>query len=168
MTFTITKIDELITCDKQITDQPTRDFKEEFRHRRKDFGLQAVNDRTLSFSVFMRQSMEFHEDFSLGLVYRSEDGKRMTLIRYNGQHDQSNDPYDLAKPHFQYHIHKATPENLNNGHYDKHPAVVTCLYASFEEATKEFFTAIRVRQQDIAKHFPGMDQLPLFRNLGNP
>ena len=47
----------------------------------------------------MRQSLEFAEDFSLGLVYLSEDGKRMTMIRYNGQHDQSNDPYDLAKPH---------------------------------------------------------------------
>jgi hypothetical protein len=72
----------------------------------------------------------------------------------------------LAKPHFQYHIHKATPENLNNGRYSKHPAIATRLYASFTEATQEFLTAIGLRTQDIAKHFPGMDSLPLFRDRG--
>lgn len=168
MTFTILTINELIECDKQITDAPTRDFKDEYRHRRKDFRLQAVNDPRMLFSVFMRQSVEFAEDFSLGLVYLSEDGKRMTMIRFNGQHDQTNDPYDLAKPHFQYHIHKATPENLNNGRYDKHPATITRLYASFVEATQEFLAAIGVRSQDIARHFPGMDSLPLFRDQGEP
>ncbi|MFO1026005.1 MAG: hypothetical protein U1E70_12515 [Acetobacteraceae bacterium] len=167
MTFTILRIDELIACDKQITDAPTRDFKDEFRHRRKDFRLQGIIDPKLLFAVFMRQSLEFAEDFSLGLVYLSEDGKRMTLIRYNGQHDQSNDPYDLAKPHFQYHIHKATPENLNNGRYTKHPAATTGLYASFTEATQEFLATIGLRAEDIAKHFPGMDSLPLFRNRGD-
>ena len=129
MTFTTSGIDELIGCEKQITDPPTREFKEELRHRRRDFRLQAVDDSALSFSVFIRQSLEFAEDFSLGLVYLSEDGKRMTLVRYNGQRDQSNNPYDLAKPHFQYHVHKATPENLNNGRYDKHPAMITRQYA---------------------------------------
>lgn len=168
MTFTILRINELIECDKRITDAPTREFKEEFRHRRKDFRLQAVKNTNLLFSVFMRQSLEFAEDFSLGLVYLSEDGKRFTMIRYNGQHDQSNNPYDLAKPHFQYHIHKATPENLNNGLYDKHPAAATPLYASFVEATQRFLTAIGVRSQDIAKHFPGTDSLPLFRDWRKP
>lgn len=168
MTFTILRINELIECEKQITDAPTRDFKDEYRHRRKDFRLQAVSDPRLLFGVFMRQSAEFAEDFSLGLVYLSEDGKRMTMIRYNGQHDQTNDPYDFAKPHFQYHIHKATPENLNNGRYDKHPAAITRLYASFAEATQEFLSGIGVRPQDIAKHFPGMDSLPLFRDREEP
>ena len=168
MTFTPLRIDELIGCGKYITDAPTRDFREEYRHRRKDFRLQAVNDPNLLFGVFMRQSLEFSEDFSLGLVYLSEDGKRMTMVRYNGQHDQSNDPYDLAKSHFQYHIHRATPENLNNGRYNKHPATVTRLYASFTEATREFLTAIGLRASDITKHFPGMDLLPLFRGQGEP
>jgi hypothetical protein len=166
MTFTLLRINELIECDKEITDAPTRDYEDEYRHRRKDFRLRAIDDPKLLFSVFMRQSLEFDEDFSLGLVYLSPDGKRMTLVRYNGQHDQSNDPYDLVKPHFQYHVHKATPENLNNGRYDKHPASATRLYASFAEATREFLAAIGVRAQDIAKYFPGMDSLPLFRGRG--
>jgi hypothetical protein len=135
MIFTALIIDELIACEKLITEAPTREFKEENRHRRKDMRLQDCQDAKQQFSVFIRQSFEFDEDFSLGLVYLSVDGKRMTMIRYNGQHDQSNDPYDQAKTHFQYHIHKATPENLNNGCYDKHPASATGNYASFAEAT---------------------------------
>lgn len=166
--FTAASIDELIACEKRVTDPPTREFKEEYRHRRKDFRLEAVGDLPRPFVAFMRQSLEFAEDFSLGLVYLSEEGKRMTLLRCNGQHDQSNDPYDLAKPHFQYHIHRATPDNLNNGRYGKHPAAVTRLYASFPEATQSFLAMIGLRAADIARYFPGMDPLPLFREPGEP
>ena len=129
-------------------------------------GLHDINDTKRVFSVFIRQSQEFAEDFSLGLVYLSPDAKRMTLIRYNGQHDQSNDPYDAAKTHFQYHIHKATADNLNNGRHDKHPASATRDYASFAEATTAFLSAIGLRTEDIETHFPSVDTLPLFRSLG--
>jgi hypothetical protein len=166
MIFTPLSIDELISCEKQIVEAPAREFKEENRHRRKDMRLQDMGVERRMFGVFIRQSQEFAEDFSLGLVYLSQDGKRMTMIRYNGQHDQSNDPYDLAKTHFQYHIHKATAENLNNDRYAQHPASATRDYASFEEATTEFLQAIGLRADDISTHFPGMGSLPLFRNRG--
>ncbi len=166
MIFTPLSIDELISCEKQIIEAPSRDFKEENRHRRRDMRLQDMGVGKRMFSVFIRPSLEFAEDFSLGLVYLSQDGKRMTMIRYNGQHDQSNDPYDLEKKHFQYHIHRATAENLNNGRYAKHPASVTRDYASFEEATTEFLQVIGLRTGDISTHFPGMDSLPLFRTRG--
>ena len=83
----------------------------------------------------------------------------MVIIRYNGQHDQSNDTYDQTKTHFQYHIHKATAENLNNGRYDKHPANATGDYASFEEALTAFLPAIGLRAEDISAHFPGVGVL---------
>jgi hypothetical protein len=166
MSYTASIIDELVACQKQIVEPPAREFKEENRHRRKDMRLQSVENPERLFGVFIRQSTEFAEDFSLGLVYLSHEGRRMTMIRYNGQHDQSNDPFDQAKTHFQYHIHKATPDNLNNGRYDKHPAASTGEYASFEEATIAFLAAIGLRSEDIATHFPGMEFLPLFRNLG--
>jgi hypothetical protein len=166
MMFTTLIIDELVSCQKHIVEAPAREFKEENRHRRKDMRLQDLNDPKRIFSVFIRQSLEFDEDFSLGLVYLSPDGKRMTLIRYNGQHDQSNDPYDQAKTHFQYHIHKATAENLNNGRYDKHPAIAAHDYASFADATGVFLATIGVRLRDIETHFSSMVQLPLFRTQG--
>ena len=164
MSFTDDIIRGLIICPKRLSDPPARDFKEENRHRRKDMRLQSADDPARNFDVFIRQSLEFDEDFSLGLVYLSPEGKRMTLTRFNGQHDQSNDPLDLQKMHFQYHVRTATAANLNDGRYDKHPAASATRYASFQEATVEFLAAIRLDQEDIAKHFPGCEDLPLFRD----
>jgi hypothetical protein len=95
MSHTNESIRDLITCMKRVADPPAREFKEENRHRRKDMRLQSANGEQRIFDVFIRQSLEFAEDFSLGLVYLSPEGKRMTLVRFNGQHDQSNDPLDL-------------------------------------------------------------------------
>jgi hypothetical protein len=169
MSFTEALIDELVGCQKAILDPPAREFKEENRHRRKDMRLYEIADVKRVFTVFIRQSVEFAEDFSLGLIYLSPEAKRMTLLRYNGQHEQTNDPYDRAKTHFQYHIHKATPENLNNGRYAQHPALTTGDYASFEEATAAFLAAINLRIEEVGVHFPGIETLPLFHNPGrNP
>jgi hypothetical protein len=166
MTFTAELIEELISCPKRIVEAPTRDFREENRHRRKDMRVQSTDTAGHGFSVFIRQSLEFAEDFSLGLVYLSPEGKHVTLVRFNGQHHQSNDPLDLMKPHFHYHIHRATPTNLNAGRFSNHPAAPTPLYASFEEATAAFLASIELDDQDIATHFPGFEELPLFRGLG--
>lgn len=162
MSYTDDNIQDLIACPKRVTDPPAREFKSENRHRRKDMRLQSTNGQSHNFEVFIRQSLEFAEDFSLGLVYMSPEGKRMTLVRFNGQHGQSNDPLDLAKTHFQYHIHTATAANLNDGRYEKHPAALA-RYASFEEATIDFLATIRLDQDEVARHFPGCEYLPLFR-----
>jgi hypothetical protein len=162
MNFTNDVIEQLITCSKTMIDPPSKEFKEENRHRRKDMRLQDVDNKVNQFSVFMRQSLEFDEDFSIGLVYFSSEGKRITLIRYNGQHEQSNDPFSLQNPHYQYHIHQATPENLNNGRYEKHPAFITPDYASFQEAIAQFLTKIRLIE--IETYFPDIEVLSLFRN----
>lgn len=161
--FTAELIADLVSCAKRVMVAPAKEFKEENRHRRKDMGLQPVDGRQGSFEVFIRQSLEFAEDFSLGLVFVSPEGKRMTLVRFNGQHDQTTDILTLENLHFQYHIHQATPENLNNGRFEKHSASVKADYASFEEATASFLHHIGVIEQDIALHFPGSDELPLFR-----
>lgn len=166
MSYTDDSIRNLITCAKRVTEPPAREFKEENRHRRKDMRLQSTDGEHRTFDVFIRQSLEFAEDFSLGLMYLSPEGKRMTLVRFNGQHDQSNNPLDLQKTHFQYHIHTATADNLNDGRYDKHPAEPATRYASFEEATIEFLATVQLAQEDIAKHFPGCEDLPLFRDQG--
>ncbi len=78
MSFSLDLIDELIACSKRVVEPPSKEFKEENRHRRKDMRLQAIDDELYQFVVFIRQSQEFPEDFSLGLVYLSREGKRMT------------------------------------------------------------------------------------------
>jgi hypothetical protein len=167
MIFTEASIEELISCPKRIKDPPSKSFREENRHRRKDMCLESLRDPGETFDVFIRQSLEFPEDFSVGLIYRMPDGKRLTLVRYNGQHDQANDPLDLAKPHFQYHIHTATAENLNNEQHHKHPAEITPHYASFEEAIGMFLTRISLEVAEATEHFPHLQQLSFFQTQGD-
>ena len=160
--FTEDGIKRLIGCTKTIQEAPKRDMKEENRHRRND--MVVVSNDGDEFDVFIRQSLDFTEDFSVGLVYRSKDGKRITLLRYNGQHEQSDRPFS-DNPHFSYHVHRATADNLNNGRFEKHPASITETYGSFDEAIGEFMKAACIN--DWQKHFPSAVELPLFQNGGD-
>jgi hypothetical protein len=157
--YTEDDINYLIDCAKTIKEVPKRDMKEENRHRRND--MVVINSEGDEFDVFIRQSLDFDEDFSVGLVYRSKDGKRITLVRYNGQHEQSDKPFS-DNPHFSYHIHRATADNLNTGRFEKHPASITETYGSFDEAIGEFMKAARIN--DWQKYFPDAVSLSLFQN----
>lgn len=157
-TYTDDDIARLIACQKAIKDAPRREMKEENRHRRND--MTVVSSSNEAFDVFIRQSMEFSEDFSVGLVYCAPDGKRVTLVRFNGQHEQTSAPFS-DNPHFNYHIHRATPENLNNGRHEKHPASITDTYASLDEAIAEFMATTKI--EGWQKHFPNSVQLSLIQ-----
>ena len=89
-----------------------REFKGENRHHLKDIRVQSTDGNEQFFDVFIRQSLEFSENLSLGLMYLSPEGKRVTLVRFSGQHEQSSDPLDQQRTHFQYHTHIATEVNL--------------------------------------------------------
>lgn len=157
--YTEDDIMRLIGCAKTIKEAPKREMKEENRHRRND--MVVVSSEGGEFDVFIRQSLDFAEDFSVGLVYRTDDGKRITLVRYNGQHEQSDKPF-TDNPHFSYHVHRATADNLNNGRFEKHPATITETYASFDEAIGEFMTGTSIK--DWQKHFPNAVEMPLFQD----
>ena len=160
--YTNDDIARLIGSPRTIKEAPRREMKEENRHRRND--LVVASGDGAEFDVFIRQSVDFGEDFSLGLVYRAPDGKRVTLVRFNGQHEQSSQLFG-SHPHFSYHIHKATAENLNAGRLEKHPAAVTDNYASFEEAIGEFLVAMNI--QGWERYFPqAAPPMPLFRQNG--
>jgi hypothetical protein len=165
MSFTADTIASLIVCKKVVTNAPAREFKEENRHRRKDMELKGPAGE--QFAVFIRQSLEFVEDFSIGLLYH-QDGKRILLVRYNGQHDQTSDPLKVSDLHFQYHVHRATPENLNNGRFEKHSATEEATYASFDEALIAFLDDTNVNEDDIARHFPQHIAMPLFQTREGP
>jgi hypothetical protein len=134
MIYTAESIAGLVRCAKTLRRRSARDFKEQNRHRSKNMELVSAADPERRFSVFFRQSLEFPEDFSCGLDFDGPDGKRVTLVRYNGQHEQSDNPLHRDNPHFRYHINRATPENLNQGRLEKHPATIQSSYASFEQA----------------------------------
>jgi len=159
--YTDNGISELVGCPKTIKEAPRRDMKEENRHRRND--LVVISDDGVEFDVFIRQSLDFAEDFSIGLVCHAPDGKRITLVRYNGQHEQSPELFG-SHPHFSYHIHQATGDNLAAGRFEKHPGEVTDRYASLDEAIAEFMTTTNI--QGWGRHFPQSVPMPLFRQNG--
>jgi hypothetical protein len=67
---------------------------------------------------------------------------------------------DSKNLHFCYHIHKATPERLNEGLYLKHPALMEGPYASFFGAISSFMKETNVA--NYIDYFPYIKQADLF------
>ena len=157
--YTQQEIDDLIRCPKVVTEAPRPSFKDEYRHRSNGFRV-ATSDGEHRFRVFLRQSLEFVEDFSIGLLYEPKDGRSFLLVRFNGQHDIAIEGDDV-RTHFTYHVHLAEAGRVNNGFYDSLPARTTGDYASFNEALEAFF--LRTGIPEPEKYFPDRVSLPLFR-----
>jgi hypothetical protein len=84
------------------------------------------------FSVFMRRSEDFPENFSIGLVYAPKDGSgEITLLRCNGQHGVFNGNFAPNHPHWGYHIHQASEAAIASGLKSEKHAERTEAYASF-------------------------------------
>lgn len=91
----------------------------ENRSLRNAVTLISTNEK-YTFKLFLRQSLEFSEDFSVGLIWTNAVkhigiGKDIILIRYQGPHD-SGKPFgeDL---HNEYHVHEISPEDIKNRRY---------------------------------------------------
>ena len=67
-TFTDDELAGLIACSKQVVDPPRREMRVDGRMKRNDMTLKSADDKH-SFRVFIRQSEEFPENFSFGLIY---------------------------------------------------------------------------------------------------
>lgn len=156
------QIQHLLDVPKKITKRtPAKGYNEENNHKRCDLELETTTDSEVRFSVFIRQNSKFIEDFSIGLLYRTNDRTMgtITLVRYNGAHGEfSRHPdghYD------QPHIHRITEQELASG--SKRPQVkhreITDKYISFEQALRAFFVDVGVT--DYVDYFPEVLQLRL-------
>lgn len=152
-------INKLITEEKTVTEPPKKDFRIENQHFRNDFHLTSV-DGTRRYSVFMRQHITFKENFSIGLVYYSEEGTSYNLFRCNGNHGEV--VVDILNPahHQNYHTHKITAELLENNINDPKHIESTNEYASYEQAMKYFCKYINIKDTD--KYFPNINQIDMF------
>jgi len=84
--FTDEEIQKLIEMPKRITVRPQRQMQLTYKHYRNNMKLEST-DGQFNFSVFMRRSEDFHENFSIGLVYHQKDDPReIHLLRCNGPH----------------------------------------------------------------------------------
>jgi hypothetical protein len=103
------KIDELIKCPKIIIEAYPKngmlpDKKSSFVMR-KNLKLQST-DKQYFFEVFIRHNIMLIEQFSIGLLFKTDDraAGKIALIRYNGQHGQSD--WSSGNHYSAFHTHR--------------------------------------------------------------
>ena len=151
------RIQDLVSCSKTITKkEPARGYREDGRHLRCDLELASTEDNDTTFTVFIRQSTEFIENFSIGLRYSTNDLILgiVTLIRYNGPHGEASRDTDghYAKPH----IHRITASELQSGsgQPQERDREITDRYSTFEQGLLAFFRDIDIT--NFEDYFPGL------------
>lgn len=162
------QIEELIRCPKEVVEaHPKNGMLEDRRSafiKRRNLKLEAVNDDS-EFEIFIRQNTVFIEQFSIGLLYKTNDKimGRLLLMRYNGEHGQS----DWSKDgHYQaFHIHKITEKLLKDGVFEPKEIEITRDFQSFDEAVNKFIQAVNIK--NYKTYFPHAEkQLFLFESEG--
>jgi hypothetical protein len=157
--FTQSEIDRLISCPKSIDSAPSKSLVDDGAYRRNGAGLVATDGTQGAFSMYIRQNVAFEENFSVGLVYSSNDGRGdITLLRCNGKHGAFNAQYDPNNWHTHNHIHKASESDLDAGFRPEKHATLTTAFASLEEAVQYFLKTVNLNAKDAAKHFPDEKQ----------
>lgn len=163
-------INELITCPKKAIKAERKRMVTVNRSFRNRISICSV-DGEYTFDLFLRQSTEFLEDFSVGLIWTnaaqySDITKDIILIRLQG-------PHDSGKPlgedlHHDYHIHQVSADDIaqrrylrpsNKGFSDK--------FNSFSSALYEIIRYCSIMDLDKCIDYspfvtPPSDQLSLF------
>lgn len=154
--MTSDEIEELIKTKKKIVSEPQKSFKVEGVNRRNGFKVQSVGGNH-EFSVFIRQHAIFEENFSVGLIYHSVEGKKVMLIRMNGPHGATtNNPLN-NNAHYGYHIHQISPNEIEADNLiDPKFSEFTTLYDSLDSAIVYFIKYTNI--VDCAKYFSNFDQ----------
>jgi hypothetical protein len=155
-TFTDEELAGLVACSKLVVDPPRREMRVDGKMKRNDMTLKS-KDGKHAFRVFMRQSEEFPENFSVGLMYfPGEDPGSFQLVRCNGQHGGEK----VHPHHALFHIHRSKADDINAGILEPRNIEQTNAYASFREALSHFCAIIQLERPD--DYFPGLSQARLF------
>jgi hypothetical protein len=136
-------IEQLIVCEKMIVEPPKKDNTLQNRHLRKDMKLVST-DEVHKFSVFLRQSEEFQQDFTIGLLYINVEGKTFPIFRCNGPHGETVLGKASGNPHhFSFHTHTLKADSyagMEPEHTDK--------YATFQDAIAYFIKRCNILGAD--------------------
>ena len=143
-------IESLFRCEKEIIELPTKDYKEERGHLKKNFALRSLDGSSL-FRAFIRYNVRFPENFSIGLDFNPREEKgTICLLRCNGTHGENKQ----ILHHESFHIHFATAETINSGAKPERNVETTKEYASLEQAIQYFMKFINLKQEDRNTYFP--------------
>jgi hypothetical protein len=104
-------------------------------------------DGANNFSAFLRYSEDFQEDFSIGLIYLSNEGKTYMIFRCNGPHGESVSDFLTENPHYGHHTHTIKPETANSME-----SALTTEYATYQDAISYFIKKCNIIGAD--QYFP--------------
>jgi len=153
------EIDGLISEPKRIARaNPTYGMKTDGRNEKKNLDLVSADGKH-QFDVFIRKNLSLIEDFSVGLIYKSNQKELgdVMLIRFNGSHGQRD--WSENRHYSAFHIHAITEDLLREGIRELKNIKMTDRFTSSEQALAEFFSDISV--ENWQAHFPELKQLLL-------
>jgi len=157
MNYTDDFIDQLFSCVKTFIDPPSKEYREDRGHMKKNFTLQSI-DRQFFFKGFVRFNIRFLENFSIGLDFDPKEVRgSICLLRCNGNHGE-NVVFPL---HSSCHIHRATAYTINEGLKPESHIEQTTAYVSIDEAIQYYIKLINLDPAEGERHFPPK-QLNLF------
>lgn len=150
----------LIHCKKEIISHPKKATKEINNSKRNDFtavSAKSVFTTPQKFSIFIRQSSEFTEDFSIGLVWRPDSYPYgIILVRFNGAHGKNRNVEHQRIPH----VHELTLLDIQNQKYNPHQISETNGYVNMDDATLKFMKYCNII--DWERDFPHLLEMDLF------
>ena len=160
-------LNDLITCKKNAVRADRKGLLVSNRHKKNTVYLTS-QDGNYEFKMFMRQSEEFIEDFSIGLIWTNPttyidiSKNSVILLRCQGPHDgKAPLGTDL---HHDYHIHRITLDDFKAKRYQKPSGrTSTSDFSSFEQAIFYFISACNIQNIDSVVNLPeGVSQTSLF------
>lgn len=158
MTYTDNELTRLIGCEKRISQAPKKEMRTEGQMQRNEMELESLDGKH-SFRVFMRQSLQFSENFSIGMDYLPKDGPgSFCLLRCNGMHGG----HKVHPHHLHCHVHRSKAEDVNAGLRVERHIEPTTEYAAFRDALRYFLLRANVQSADLSQHFPGITQPDMF------
>ena len=159
--YTQQELDDLISCKKKIIEPPKDEMILVNKYLRNDMKLKSI-DEEYEFSVFMRKSLEFQTNFSVGLVYRPKDHpEEIHLIRCNSAHRFIYNSIS-EDPHFITHIHRANADDLNSGIRRPKTKEITEAYTTYESAVIHLMSLISVQDLDSCDYLARLKQTSIF------
>lgn len=107
--ITDTKIQELLTCRKRLTN-PNARSKIKDGHEQVNYKVAALDERGHEFEVYKRQNMRegMEDDFSCGISWLAPNGETLTLKRYNGPNHSHTNHLEKETLGYINHMHAAT------------------------------------------------------------
>jgi hypothetical protein len=133
-------------------------MRTEGQMQRNDMELESLDGKH-SFRVFMRQSLRFSENFSIGMDYLPKDEPgSFCLLRCNGMHGG----HKVHPHHLHCHVHLSKAEDVNAGLRVERHIDPTTEYAAFRDALRYFLLRANVQSADLSQYFPSITQPDMF------